>query len=156
MNFTFQHNTILTAYGCSDGSVSQFSGAAPGPWAGLATPYLTVKDNLVGWGQYQAGCDAGAMSLCWGKYTESNNYIIRCTTTCQASYGSTGDDPVADGVFPNSTTVQGGWGSILFSNVAGHIYSLLPGSPGLGAASDGTDVGVNFAQLQAATAGVIQ
>jgi Putative Ig domain len=156
MNFTFQHNTILTGYGCSDGSVSQFSGAAPGPWAGLATPYLTVKDNLVGWGEYIAGCDAGAMSLCWGKYTESNNYIIRCTTTCQASYGSSGDDPVADGVFPNSTTVQGGWASILFNNMAGHVLSLLPTSPGVGAASDGTDVGVNFAQLQAATAGVNQ
>jgi len=150
-HFTFTHNTVMTGYNNTySGGAMSYDPAPIAVYANLWSPVVVFKDNLVGWGNYGFACSGGAIAKCWGSYTESNNIF----PLCSASGCTSPDNPVADGIFTHSKAVNN-WSSIQFTNASGHVWSLAPTSPGYQGASDGTDVGVNWAQLLAALSGVV-
>jgi len=144
--YVHQHNTILTGYSnVYSGSVMTFDQSPAAAYGSLWTPNPAFADDLIGWGNYGVGCSAGALVNCLGSYTSSHLLIPLCTASACTSPAN----PVADGTFASSTA-EPGWASILFTNAAAHIWSLTPSSPGYHAASDGTDIGVNWPNLCAA------
>ncbi|MCM3900982.1 MAG: hypothetical protein ND866_04690, partial [Pyrinomonadaceae bacterium] len=65
-----------------------------------------------------------------------------------ANIGSTNYPPRPQGIYPS-----GSWPA-MFVNYADGDFTLAPRNPGKNAASDGTDIGIEFSVLRNATKGV--
>ena len=115
---------------------------------------LDFRDNLINLNSGRGVFDCGGstsvnfgsarLSEAWGAtWTWTNNRI----TTFSISGESDAGYPQGTNTYPSS------YQSFLWTNRATRDYTLLTGSPAKGAASDGTDQGVNFSAYNAARAG---
>lgn len=101
-----------------------------------------IKDNIGNWSVY----GYVDFSTVWSPSQRNHNYYI--DNASQSFSAPTGDFRVANDaamLFVNVTSADAGGDY--------HGYQLQAGSPGKSAASDGTDVGVNFTTLDAALEG---
>jgi uncharacterized protein (TIGR03437 family) len=125
---SFTHNTILQ------------SGAT---WKGTGTPStgVVVKDNIMQSGGYGPTCDGGVLSFCFPSYQATNNVIVDSRTDPNPALSSfiSGTN-----FYPTSQSAIG------FLDPANGNYALAPNSPYRNAATDGKDLGVDMAALQAA------
>lgn len=136
------------------------------------SPYLTVKDNIF-W-------VASTSNAAWGTSTTSGGSLVRCArsdmddATRVAGVGGTGvwhhnilvgtigtlnstncDMNVIPGtqVLATGSQIVANQAAMNYLNLPGHVYKLTASSPGYQAASDGTDIGVNWDTLMAAVGG---
>jgi hypothetical protein len=133
---------------------------------------VTWKDNIFGYGLYGTQCKNVATGLsnntmspnCWNPFAESNNMVVlnenppNITGTVQSTaFGSTSDIIVNSWTneSPGATYSGAGANAVRMQNPNSHDYRLcaaaggncVGASAGHNAASDGTDIGVNYTTL---------
>jgi len=137
-NVTVRHNTGLILSVGSGGA----GATAMSEMFGVKADQFDFRDNLLsngGYGFIGTGTNAGTATL--------NAYYTNYTFTQNAIIGGSGTYP-ANNFFPNNNAAIG------FVDFAGGNYALTSASSLHNAASDGTDIGANIAQITAAISGV--
>jgi len=150
-NHVYTHNTVR-------GATNAITKDGCGPRACISNN-VTFRDNIVdGASNY-----FNPINVISGLVTDHNMVVDNNGTGCAANRDAghcNGWTPAATDQVPTSDAAVG------FTNLADgdsingfgsggnyHSYKLTPGSPGHNAASDGTDIGVNFELLDAALGG---
>jgi uncharacterized protein (TIGR03437 family) len=136
-NLTFAHNTVLNNYTLAQGATAGFLG-------------LVVKDNIVRNGQYGMNCSVspGGINTCWPNLGMTGNVVI--DNRFDTSAGSLASIYPTGNYYPPSDSAVG------FLDQTNGNYRLAASSPYKGAASDGTDPGVNLDAMLAALSGAAQ
>jgi hypothetical protein len=133
----------------------------------LVKPTSTIRDNIMGLGNYgyQCGESSRPMSDCQ-TLTEDHNLLVsnssgQCTLggTCgwiansfpwtNSTGATTPGQPKwcgINGTFPGCASAT--WSGVQFTDPQNENFLLAASSPGRGKASDGTDVGPNYATIQ--------
>ena len=137
-NVTVRHNTgLILSIGAGGAGNSGMS-----EMFGVKADQFDFRDNLLsngGYGFIGTGTNAGTATL--------NAYYTNYTFTQNAIIGGSGTYP-ANNFFPSNNA------AIAFVDFAGGNYALTSASSLHNAASDGTDIGANIAQITAAISGV--
>ena len=150
-NHVYTHNTVR-------GATNAITKDGCGPRACISNN-VTFRDNIVDGASYYFN----PINVISGLVTDHNMVVDNNGTGCAANRDAghcNGWTPAATDQVPTSDAAVG------FTNLADgdsingfgsggnyHSYKLTPGSPGHNAASDGTDIGVNFELLDAALGG---
>lgn len=124
----------------------------PTPAFDSNSPNFVVKDSILERHLYGFGAGStegkGLLDSNFVPYTWDHVLLLNTS-------GIQDSNAYLVGKYPAGTIVVDGYGAL--ANYSGgnadyHGYSLAPNSPYIGAASDGTNIGVNFSALDAATA----
>lgn len=139
------------------------------PYQLLVTPSSTIQDNLLGLGNYGYQCGTSAnrpQSDCTSLIEDHNLFVSNSSGAC--TLGSTCGWTANQFPWTNSTgaTTPGqpkwcgssqaypcaaaSWSIVQMRNPQAYDFTLLGTSPGYRAASDGTDIGANYALINAA------
>ena len=140
---TISHNTVASPVTVSQGITLNFAGGSP-----ATMPGFVLQDNLFLAKNYPfvagtGACYASSLGTVLTGYTWTNNVFAGPWSTpdgCASSYAPQS----------NGNAYPAGESSIGYVNPSGEDYSLAAGSPHKNAASDGTDIGVNWPALMAA------
>jgi hypothetical protein len=178
--YNYKHNTVLTGFpftgfpcttpgaagDCYTTLFGQNVSQSEEPLRVLATPTSTIQDNLLGVGNYGYQCGINStlpVSSCT-TLTENHNLLVSnsdgtCTlgSTCGwAAIGfpwtnSTNASPVGQPTFCGSYPCMAPtWASVQMTDPQNFNFTLKTISPGYHNASDGTDIGANYAAINTA------
>jgi hypothetical protein len=177
-NFNYKHNTVLTGFpftsypctttGASGDCYTTLFGQMPSisEQPVLVTPTSTIQDNIIGVGNYgyQCGLNGNLPVSSCTSLTENHNLLVSnsdgtCVlgATCGWTAGafpwtaSTNATPAGQPAFCGSYPCMAPtWASVQMNNPQSFDFSLKTASPGYRKASDGTDIGANYAAINAA------
>lgn len=141
-HLTIEHNT-----GFSANATFIFGGAKP-------LPYLILRNNLLGGGQYQI--INGLQGL--PAWTDEAGVGSSFTGNVMALWGQFSGAQIAGSIYPNAIADLAliGGPSVAFSPTASlDAFALTPGSWLSGKGADGKDPGADIAAVKAAIAGVV-
>lgn len=145
---TVAHNTMINKPQTANYKVALCVVPMPNPLKDTGNG-LIFKDNILFYGNSGfLACTAKTFAQSWPHFVETKNGWIDSVEFPKTAEFITG----ASGHFPNSLYLANDT-LVQFTNAGARNYSLQATSPWNNAASDGTDVGVDWAELQAVLAG---
>jgi len=146
---TIQHNTVASSapFGTTTGTTIMFAEA----YNVRPLKNFVLKDNIFlarNYPYFASGCSLSVLATKAPGYVWTNTVFagpwptpVGCTLSVAMPQGNGNAYPASESL-------------IQYVNQAGGVYSLTVGSPYRDAASDGTDIGVNWAELMAAQQGI--
>jgi hypothetical protein len=133
VDIVIEHNTAVMTH-----LTILFSGAAAGP-------PITFSNNVVGFGNYGVVGDNG---VGFGM-SAINHYVPGSVFANNLFVNNARVDSWPPSNYPGTSLFAAGVAAVGFRDAARHDYQLTAGSPYRNAATDGTDLGVEYAALKA-------